>query len=300
MSPFDRQSLPGERANGPGGLTRDVERPLPSNHPHCDFVVPLQLKKTVLRAERVSTQRRRWLVGLSAVPLILLMLMFPLLPESPHYLVINGRTAEAETILRRVRHSPLRPPEVKALVELVADRRHLAETVSRSHECVCVNVWADRAGEQNHPAAGAPTAGRQAASLSPGWRQGGKHSRANVRPGDAADHAAPLAHLLQRGVHLLREATRLSPPLPLSLSPALSVPIPHKFRSPLLTGGEGDGSVAGGGAAGHADPCDGVHVPCGRDGAVQRQNVRRGTVPPHSTAWEFAENTPPSQGRVVG
>ena len=42
-------------------------------------------------------------MGLSAVPLVLLMLLFPLLPESPHYLVATGQTKQAEATLRTVR-----------------------------------------------------------------------------------------------------------------------------------------------------------------------------------------------------
>mmetsp|Transcript_29632 Transcript_29632/g.55854 ORF Transcript_29632/g.55854 Transcript_29632/m.55854 type:complete len:587 (-) Transcript_29632:289-2049(-) len=44
----------------------------------------------------------RWLVGLSAVPLLMLMLFFPLLPESPHYLVVSGRLDEAEAVLQKM------------------------------------------------------------------------------------------------------------------------------------------------------------------------------------------------------
>jgi hypothetical protein len=38
-----------ERERGAGGLTREVETPLPSNHPRCDQLMPLQLN-TIYRA----------------------------------------------------------------------------------------------------------------------------------------------------------------------------------------------------------------------------------------------------------
>lgn len=44
----------------------------------------------------------RWLLALSAVPLLLLLALFPWLPESPYWLVAQRRYAEAEAVLQRV------------------------------------------------------------------------------------------------------------------------------------------------------------------------------------------------------
>lgn len=44
----------------------------------------------------------RWLLALSALPLLLLLAVYPWLPESPHWLVAKGRYADAEAVLQRV------------------------------------------------------------------------------------------------------------------------------------------------------------------------------------------------------
>jgi len=46
----------------------------------------------------------RWLVAISSVPLLLLMLLYPLLPESPYWLLATGRTQEAQALLQRIAH----------------------------------------------------------------------------------------------------------------------------------------------------------------------------------------------------
>ena len=44
----------------------------------------------------------RWLVAISSVPLLLLMLLYPLLPESPYWLLATGRTQEVHALLSRI------------------------------------------------------------------------------------------------------------------------------------------------------------------------------------------------------
>lgn len=44
----------------------------------------------------------RWLVAISSVPLLLLMLLYPLLPESPYWLLAMGRTQEVQAMLIRI------------------------------------------------------------------------------------------------------------------------------------------------------------------------------------------------------
>ncbi|GJP32024.1 hypothetical protein CLOM_g16569 [Closterium sp. NIES-68] len=44
----------------------------------------------------------RWLILLSSLPLLLLLLLFPLVPESPRYLLVQARPGEALAVLQRV------------------------------------------------------------------------------------------------------------------------------------------------------------------------------------------------------
>ncbi|DBA80728.1 TPA: hypothetical protein ACH3X1_007959 [Trebouxia sp. C0004] len=44
----------------------------------------------------------RWLLGLSAIPLGLLMVLYPLLPETPYWLVLNGDPVGADAVLQKM------------------------------------------------------------------------------------------------------------------------------------------------------------------------------------------------------
>jgi len=74
----------------------------------------------------------RWLLALSALPLLLLLAMYPLLPESPVWLVAKGRYAEAEAVLQRAArlngyskplHLRLRPDAASQPAASVAEER---------------------------------------------------------------------------------------------------------------------------------------------------------------------------------
>jgi hypothetical protein len=52
----------------------------------------------------------RWLLALSALPLGMLLVLYPLLPESPHWLVSQQRYPEAEAVLQRIAAANGRTP----------------------------------------------------------------------------------------------------------------------------------------------------------------------------------------------
>ena len=66
---------------------------------------------------------------------VLLMALYPLLPESPHFLAVNGRLLEAQDVLHRISHwngRPLPPGQ------LVADKSRKA---SAGEFAACVPRW---------------------------------------------------------------------------------------------------------------------------------------------------------------
>jgi MFS family permease len=79
-----------------------------------------------------SSYNWRLMLGFGAVPALLQMTGFMLLPLSPTWLVMQGRTKEAEEVLRKIRMVP--PPTDKAFVELSTSKKHDdVPTVTSSH-----------------------------------------------------------------------------------------------------------------------------------------------------------------------
>ena len=50
----------------------------------------------------MPTMGWRWLLGLSSIPLLLLLIFYPFIPESPRYLIAKGKQNEAFEILQRI------------------------------------------------------------------------------------------------------------------------------------------------------------------------------------------------------
>eukprot|EP00171_Calliarthron_tuberculosum_P014130 IDg14130t1 len=83
----------------------------------------------------------RYLIALSSAPLALLLLLVPLVPESPRWLTAHGRFAEANDILRRVAHANKRQLPTGALSAPVASPPPPA--MSRTQESgVCAQLAA--------------------------------------------------------------------------------------------------------------------------------------------------------------
>ncbi|CAK7565941.1 MAG: hypothetical protein SEPTF4163_003871 [Sporothrix epigloea] len=61
----------------------------------------------------------RWMVGLGAVPALLQAVLVLLMPESPRWLVMVGRTAEAQTVIKRVQGSAGGPASASAIFKTI-------------------------------------------------------------------------------------------------------------------------------------------------------------------------------------
>ena len=62
----------------------------------------MPLHQALLAWGVLSSWGWRWLLGLSAIPLLGLLLLYPLIPESPYFLVVSGRPAQAQAVLARL------------------------------------------------------------------------------------------------------------------------------------------------------------------------------------------------------
>jgi hypothetical protein len=77
----------------------------------------------------------RWLVAISSVPLLMLMLLYPLLPESPYWLLATGQTGRAQALLHRIARANGRPPPKG---RLLPGRLEAAEKVPPPFGPTCV------------------------------------------------------------------------------------------------------------------------------------------------------------------
>ncbi|KAM7273886.1 hypothetical protein ACFE04_028550 [Oxalis oulophora] len=85
----------------------------------------------------------RWLLGLSAIPSIALLLFYTLIPESPRYLCMKGRTKEAHLLLKRmakVNRSELPPGILVSDDALGLDEESPALEATQSHPSTTENT----------------------------------------------------------------------------------------------------------------------------------------------------------------
>ena len=96
----------------------------------------------------------RWLLGLSCIPLLGLLLLYPVLPESPYFLAAMGRTQEAQAVLTklaRINKRPLppgilkqaaAPVKVRSIALLQAQRASVETCFSSCATCAVAHFLA--------------------------------------------------------------------------------------------------------------------------------------------------------------
>uniref|UniRef100_A0A061RP51 Transporter-related family protein n=1 Tax=Tetraselmis sp. GSL018 TaxID=582737 RepID=A0A061RP51_9CHLO len=75
----------------------------------------------------------RWLLGISAIPQVLLVILYPMLPESPYWLASKGRQQDAMKVLNRVgRWNGIKPP--KGELEVTVQSRATSSPVAHDKD----------------------------------------------------------------------------------------------------------------------------------------------------------------------
>ena len=87
-----------------------------------------RLPKALLGWAVLSTMGWRWLLGISSIPLLGLLLLYPVLPESPYFLAAVGQTQQAQEVLAtvaRVNKKAMPPGSLKRAAAVVSSSEHL-------------------------------------------------------------------------------------------------------------------------------------------------------------------------------
>ena len=86
-----------------------------------------RLPQALLGWAVLSTMGWRWLLGISSIPLLGLLLLYPVLPESPYFLAAVGQTQEAQEVLAtvaRINKKAMPPGSLKRAAAVVSSAEH--------------------------------------------------------------------------------------------------------------------------------------------------------------------------------
>jgi hypothetical protein len=86
----------------------------------------------------------RWLIAISAIPLWLMLLCYPLVPESPRFLMISGQRTKAMEVLRYIAgvNGTKLPPGTLAMSEIKEERGKFKDLVaSPSLRVLSILLW---------------------------------------------------------------------------------------------------------------------------------------------------------------
>ena len=88
----------------------------------------------------LSTMGWRWLLGISSIPLLGLLLLYPVLPESPYFLAAVGQTQQAQEVLAtvaRINKKAMPPGSLKRTAAVVSSSEQSVTSIASSLVLSC-------------------------------------------------------------------------------------------------------------------------------------------------------------------